>query len=326
MPDNIVIRSEDEAWTVLENALNGALDQGVRVSFEGWPVFKLTLEGKEFSGALPTRIMPPILALQKEIHRTYCQAHYGTDNVHKLSPKEKEMLELRVELKPGSTNVITDMGDALSKVIQGAHMTGPEAIILVLGSVAMVATVVGWKMWLTHRERVHDQNTTVAMSAEETRRLEIVTRAMNDRPELQQKQQAISEVQNSLSRQLKPDDQIKIEGFEIIDGSRAAEIVPKPKEKSKPVRIDGEFIINEVKFPRTLDEQYRFAVTRVSDHLTLNVTADHEKLTMNQISILKEGGFGLRKVIMAINAAELRGQINKAELYSIDWPDQSQEN
>lgn len=321
MIEELIIKSEEDAWNALQLALANELDETALVVFEGWPVFKLTIEGKDFKGSIPTRVMPPILELQKEIHRIYCNARYNTDDTRRLRPDERELLELVVSIKPGSTKFITDLFKALNEIVKNSNMNGKEAVVLLVSVSAIVATTLGWKDWVGFKERQHGQEVTVRLSEEETRRLQLVTDALKAKPELNKNKEFISNFQSDLSRRLKPEDQIKINEEPVITGVRAAEIVPKPRIEAQEVRIDGEFFINEVKFPKSFGGKYRFSVTRVIDSMNIMVDASSDKLTADQITILKDGGFGLKKVIMQINARELRGRISSANLVSITWPE-----
>lgn len=320
MIDELIIRNEEDAFNALQQALANELEETAIVVFEGWPVFKLTIEGKDFKGSIPTRVMPPIIDLQKEIHRIYCNARYNSDDTRKLKPDERELLELVVSIKPGSTKFITDLFKAMNEIVKNSNMNGKEAVILLVSISAIIATSIGWKDWVGLKEREHGQEVSVRLSEEETKRLKLVTEALTTQPELKKNKEHISSFQSDLSRKLKPEDQIKIDEQPVITSARAAEIVPRPRIPAQEIRIDGEFFINEVKFPKNFGGTYRFSVTRVIDDLNIMVDAAPDKLTQEQITVLKDGGFGLKRVLMQINAKELRGRISNANLVSITWP------
>ena len=320
MIEEIIIKNEDDAWVALKKALSNELNDSALVVFEGWPVFKLTIEGEDFKGSIPTRIMPPILDLQKEIYRIYCNARYNTDDTRKLKPEERELLELIITVKPGSSKFVTNLFKALNEIIKNSNMNGKETIILLVSISAIIATSIGWKDWVGSRERQHEKDVTVRLSKQETARLKLITKAIGIKPEIKKNKENISDFKGSLSRKLKETDKIKINGDQVISGARAAEIVPKPKQNAQEIRLDGEFHINEVKFPKSFGGIFRFSVTRLTDGMSLMVDATPEKLTHKQITVLKDGGFGSKKVYMEINAKMLRGNISAANLFSIKWP------
>ena len=324
--DKIVIKTEGEAFAALQRALDDKVPIGTIVEFEGWPVFKLRISGEDFHGSIPTRIMPSILELQKEIHRVYCRSKYNTENTRVLRQDEKEMLELVVEIKTGSTEFVTELSDALNEIIKNSNMNGEQALILLVSISAMLVGGLAWKNWLAHKEREHGQDVSVQLSQEETKRLEIVSQAKAREPSIEQNHQAIETFRSNLSKKLKPEDSISVDQQEIVTGERASEIVNAPRELAQEVRIDDEFIINEVKFPKVYGGKYRFSVTRTADRKQLMVDAHTDVLSAEQISVLKDGGFGVKSVLMEINARSLRGHISAARLVSISWPDSPPES
>lgn len=318
--DAIIIKNEQEAWEALRLALDGKIPETAQVSFEGWPIFKLTIQGKDFDGSIPTRIMPPILELQKEIHRIYCRAKYQTEDTRSLKQEDRDQLELVVDIQKGSTKFITDLAKALNEIIKSSNMNGTQVLILLVAVGAMITSTVGWKDWLQTKERLHGEETTVELSQEETKRLELVTKALTERPELKKTQDSLDDFKSDLSKRLKAEDRINVAEQPIITGARAAEIVPSPRVAAQEIRLDGEFEINEVKFPKQFGGSYRFAVTRVLDSKHLVVDAAPGVLSDEQITILKDGAFGVKRVLMQINARESRSGITGANLVSISWP------
>lgn len=320
MIETLIIKTEDDAFSALKKALDKELNENVQVVFDGWPTFKLTISGEDFDSSIPTRIMPPILDLQREIHRIYCRAKYNTDDVRRLTQDERELLELVVTVKKGSSEFITELANSLNEIIKNSNMTGDQALILLVSISALIVANFGWKEWLRTKEREHGQDVSVRLSEQETKRLELVTEAMGQKPEIVENKKSIDQFRSDLSKKLKPADQINIDNQPIITGAHAAEVVPTPKVAAEEVRIDGEFVINEVKFPKSFGGTYRFSVTRVIDKKQILVDAQPGVLSKVQLDVLKDGGFGVRSVLMEINAKSLRGNISSANLVSIQWP------
>ena len=319
--ERIIIRNENEAFNALTRALADEVTESALVEFQGWPTFQLTISGEDFNGSIPTRIMPPILHLQAEIHRIYCRAKYNSEDTRRLRNEERELLELIVIIKPGSTKFIAQLAKVLNEIIKNSNMNGRQVLILLVSISAMVSGNFAWKEWVQTKEREHGKDVTVRLSEEETKRLEVVTEALSRQPELKSDKESFDNIRSDLSKRLKPSDQINIDESPVISGVRAAEIVPKPRELAQEIRIDGEFTINEVKFPKNFGEKYRFSVTRKIDNKQMTVDAMPGVLTDEQITILKDGGFGLKSVLLQINAKELRGRISSANLVAISWPD-----
>lgn len=321
--DQIVIHNEQEAFDALELALANDIKETASIKFEGWPTFKLTIQGEDFHGTIPTRIMPPILELQKEIYRIYCREKYQTENTRNLTKEERDQLELVVEVKEGSTEFIAALTNSLNGIIVGTGMTGPQAIVLIVSIGILITAGYMWKQWLKNKEVTHQQDISVELSQEESKRLEIVTEALTQQPKLQEISESIEELKTEFARKLKPTDSIKIDNQELLSGGQAALLTAKARRQKELITIDGEFEINEIKFPKVFGESYRFSVTRVIDGQKLFVDATPDVLSREQIGILKEGAFGVKTVLMEISAQKTETTITNANLIAITWPQKS---
>lgn len=324
MIDNLIIKNETQAYETLKNALDerSDFDERLQISFDEWPSIELKFDGSDFNGGLPSRVLPALIELQKNVYRLYCRAKYDSEDIRKLTDSEKESLELIVVLSPGSTKVLLKLGKMFNEIIKSSNMTGRQVTTVIIAAGVLYTSSGAWKDWLANKQLEHSSEQTVMLSEQETERLRIVTDALTAQPQLNEVKQEIENFKSELTRRLKPEDTLFVNGEDkpLLNGEEAAAITSTPREKSVETRLDGEFLITEVKFPRTLDEKYIFHVQRVSDGLELKVAANRDNLTMDQITILKEGGFGMRKVTMAINAKLIRDTYSHAKLYSISWP------
>jgi hypothetical protein len=324
MIEQLVIENEEQAYDLLKKALDehNDFDERLQISFDGWPLIELTFDGADFNGGLPSRMLAPIAELQKTLYRIYCRLKYNSDDVRKLTGSEKDALELIITLAPGSTKVLLKLGEIFNEIIKSSNMTGRQVTATIIVAGTLFAASVAWKDWLANKQLAHSAEQTVELSKLETERLKIVTDALTAQPQLNELKEDIENFRAEITRKLKPEDKFFVGGETepLLDGEEAKNVVPAPREKSVETRIDGEFIITEVKFPRTLDENYVFHVQRLLDGLALKVEASRENLTIDQINILKESGFGIKRVIMAINAKKLRESYTHAKLYSITWP------
>ncbi|WP_339774984.1 hypothetical protein [uncultured Methylophaga sp.] len=313
----IRITNEDVAFDVLSKALRGALPNDVQIKFEGWPLFKLSIYGDDFHGTVPTRIMPPILELQSEIHRVYLRAKYGDDNLRRLSDEERYALELVVEVNDGCTEFIAEIGKVFNEAIKNSNMTGEETALTLISIAVVIAGTYSWKLWLSHQEKLHDKKSTVQVSQEETKRLEIVTAALNKSKDASAAFEGISDFKTHLTKKLKPNDVIKVDGEDVISGSYAEEITKPPKQESETLRISGQFTITTITFPTSFGDAYKLYVRRVDDDMNLVVEASHENITDRQIEVISKAGFGVKVVDLEINAQKRDNVISKAKLYKI---------
>jgi hypothetical protein len=136
MAMRIQIKNESDAWELLERATSGELfPDDVQLDFVGWPVFQMGVQGKDWDCTVPTRVMSPLLDVQKDINRAYANVRYGATNLRKLQDEERDDLEVVIKVKKGSSLFDAELWKQLSFIAQAAvgRMNGTEIVVTVLG-------------------------------------------------------------------------------------------------------------------------------------------------------------------------------------------------
>lgn len=316
-PETIIIDNDEKALEVLADGISGKLDDDVVVEFRDWPVLHIKLEGKDFRGTIPTRIMYPILDLQKEVNKVYCRAKYGTDNTLRLTDYERERLELIVKVNEGSSEYFADLVRSFSEIVKDANMTGKEVAIIVISVGILYTSNTAWSNWLAHQEKLHQMDQTVQLSKQAVRQQELIAEAINNNTELLSVAEGANNVKNEFARRLKPSDKINIGGQQIVDGDHAGKVVRSVPVEPEDIRIDDIFVITEVAFPQELGQPYKLSVKRVTDKMPLTIEASHAAINDEQIETIKTAGFGIKRVFLSINAKKKNEKIYNAKLVRI---------
>ena len=316
---DVVIANEKDACTWLERALNGDIPakEPINLRFDGWPTVKLRFTGRDFDQSVPTRIMPPLLQAQKEIHRLYCQLRYGENNLRKLKDEDREKLELNVKVKKGSSDYGTNLSDVLTQTFQSAvsHMDSVHILIAILGSSVVWGSSAAWKNWLADREKMREGDSRVKLSKLELDKMALIARAVQSQPSVKVTSRGVDNFRNDSLRQLKSNDSFDIPESDFnVSGSHAADITQTEREQSIEVRVDGEFIIDAVMSGRTAG--FKLKVTRLLDDKKMTVSIPEEALTHDQKSVLQTNEWNKRPVRLELNAKQLHGQITGATLIS----------
>lgn len=316
---DIVIRNEDDAWAWLKRALDEGpeLDAPINLKFEGWPTLDLHFTGHDFNSSVPTRIMPPLLDAQKEIHRLFCQLHYGQQNLRKLTNDDRDRLELIVRVGNGSSNYLTNLGDTLTEVARSAvaNMESKHILYSVLAASLIWGSNVAWKNWLDSQAAEKEIDSRVQMSQLEKEKLRLLASAYEKEPFVKELSDGVDEFRNDSLHKLKPSDSFTLPGSNVeIDGKYASEITHKPREQSIEMRIDGEFVIQSVVSGET--SGFRIKVKRVIDGKLVNVAIPEGTLSPEQLNILKNNEWAKKPIVMEINAKVLREEITSATLVS----------
>lgn len=116
LPD-IVIRSEADAYAVLEKAIKDEIGPYASIKFEGWPTLHLYFKGHKFDQSITPTVMHGLLELQRGVYRSYASAKFGNHS-RRLTEAEKSDLEIKVDVKKGSSNFEINFQDLAVKLIE----------------------------------------------------------------------------------------------------------------------------------------------------------------------------------------------------------------
>jgi len=309
-PHEVVIRSEDDAWHWLERATRGGVPDRIRLRFDGWPVFALDVQGRDWHSTVPTRVMPSLLEVQKDINRAYANVQYQEPNLRRLRDEEKDDLEIVVKVEEGSSKLSADLCVQLTKITEAAmnRMSGTEITVTVLGLALTLVSSVMFRQWLAARKEDRQAEQQVALSTQETERLRIITDAMNKRPEVRSFGEDVDATRNRLLKATKPGDVMAVSDV-TVSAEEAREIVQTERERARDVEIEGEFRILGNRTDKT--DGFRISVRRVTDELTL-VADVPIQLDYAQQQVIGVAEWSKGKVRLIVEAEMLRENFTRA--------------
>ncbi|MFH2064948.1 MAG: hypothetical protein ABIK15_07110 [Pseudomonadota bacterium] len=325
--EKIKITSEDEAFDLLSRLIDGfQFNESCEIEFESWPRFVIRIKGSDFNGSIPTRIMPTLLELQKEVHRIYCNTVYGEENTRKLTKKDREELELLIYIDKGSSIFETLLNDPIAKILKEAisKMTPEQitAVLIVFG--LSVTSVVFWKFWLNYRIKGKELDHTIELSKLEKEKMELIQKAAQKFPETQAASQGMDNVRNELLTRMKPNDDLEINTGTSekpyptpvhVNGKQASQITHKPREKSVEKMIEGEFYLRSADFFRV--EGVRSELQRLSDGYIFKADIPLGVLKHNQIEALKNNSWNRKSLFMSILVKEIYNYYTSAKVVSV---------
>ena len=194
MENTITINSLDDVVFTLQDLLQSSdTESSYRISIQNLPDFKLYLKGDKFDNSITPSIMQGIIELQKCIYRAYMLARYGNDSLKPLSNYERNALELKVVVNPGSADVFIKLLETFDKMF--GLMDGMESrrkFIIILTVLAVIAGGVGWlyfDSYLGHQAEKINASKEVVLERERTKQI------------LESQQKIIDAVQVSLGSQ-----------------------------------------------------------------------------------------------------------------------------
>lgn len=316
--DRIVITNQEQAWEVFQAAVNGEkLPERFILSFKGWPNFEMKVEGRDWNSTVPTRVMSPLLEIQKDINRKYVEIAYGSANLRKLRDEDRDQLEIVVQVKSGSSDYKAPLDEQLNVLARKAleRMESRDIVIALLGVALVWGGVEISKAWIAARQQAVNAEVTVQLSQQETERLKVFERAMRQNPVLETARQDFEDSQNRILKTLKPNDRTEIKGVSL-SGADATEITQQARARAEDNEIGGVFRVLANDASKGAD--FKIKIARVSDGLTFTATVPVE-LDPDQKALIQKAEWskGAFLIHIDLTAKVLRGSISDALVYHV---------
>ena len=311
----LIIRSEEDAWHALERAVaEGGFPDGLQLRFDGWPSFKLDVSGRDWNSTVPTRVMPSLLEVQKDINRAYAHIRYDDFNLRRLKEEERDDLEVVVKVKKGSSIFDADLWNQFSKMAEAAigRMDGNQTVIAVIGVALTIMTPVVFKAWLKNRTEQREMDTRVQLSKEETQRLQVMAEAMRQHPPLEVVRDDAVATANKLLKAARPGDNISMKGVQI-SAEDARELVQPERERANEIELAGDFTVLGNRTDK--GDGFRVTVRRIGDGLTVSADVPKE-LPWAQQEAIQKAEWLKAAVHLEIRAEVLRESFSKAVVLS----------
>lgn len=313
-PQEIVICSEEDAWDVLRQAVEGRFADQVRLRFEGWPSFALDVKGRDWNSTVPTRIMPSLLELQKDINRAYASIQYNEPNLRRLREEEKDDLEIVIKVDKGSSIFNADLWLQLSKIAEAAvgRMDGNQIALTVVGVALVIAAPVMFKAWLQSRQEEREIASRIELSKEETARLSVMAEAMKTQPIIESAREDAQATNNRLLKAANPGDTMEI-GNVSVSSEEASELVQPERERAQEIELQGNFSILGNRTDR--GDGFRITIRRVLDGLTFNADVPLT-LPSDQQQAIQHAEWSKSLICLSLEGDMLRGSVTRATVVS----------
>lgn len=320
MSVEISLRNETEVWKTLELALSGEFDQvsendDLSIDLDGLEAFNIHLQSGEAS--ISPTMMSGFIALQEGVYRSYGILQYGSRNLNKLTAEEKDALEFAVTVGEGSSDYDINQKNIIEKIIDAVKekLSPKQIIILVCVLALMYFSHSGFEIYMQQQkdvllENIKSQQTIELlksqefMSAEETKRVELLTRAFGSVPGLPE---IALESDNSKQQMLKSfskNGDVDM-GDVLVDQSIAKELAKNPRQTTIGVIFEGEFAIERV--DTTSPDGFRVRLRRIADSLIITAGLRDIMLSEDQRNLIKESEWQKRNVSLRIEA-KMRGE------------------
>lgn len=308
---DIVIRSEQDAYEVLVKARDGDLPPFRSVIFDGWPTLTLYLKGEKFHQSLTPTVMRGLLEFQKGLYKAYAVAKYDSPS-KRLTEEEKDQLEIRVDVRGGSSDLGINFQELAVKLIEqiGGKMDPTQVLIMVVSIAVLYFGTSSFKAYLEHRKDVRSKEvsdetqrkTLEALnfsSSQETERLKILGSISANDYRIENIAQIAYETKTELVRSMAAGDNSSIDGIELRPGVAEA-LTRNARRPSTEVRLDGTYRLIKLDWSDPL--KFRVRVVNVENGLQLDADVQDESLDGRHKAALREAEWSRSPVSLKINA------------------------
>lgn len=320
------IGSEDEALKYLSQALAGQFENThVDVEFANWPIMTIRATGKGYDSTITPDMAEALVDLQHSMNRAYARFVHNSPNARVLTAEERQSIQFKAKVKQGSSLIEVNLGDFADKLTTAlvGKMTSTEILIAVLGFAVVAGSLLAFKAFL--KAKSEDKKVdlefrkSVALSQQETRRLEVVTQALSAQPRLQATQQDFDDSRREILKSVGDAKTLEVNGVEM-ENATARTIASTPRSSSKDIQLNGNYRIFKIDWQQP--DNVRLWLGGGDRDGEFIATLNKESITDEHRELLKESEWSRKSLYMQINATELRGEITTARIASVSWPRQ----
>lgn len=330
MDEKIAIRSEDDAFEVIQKFLEGGAFKG-GIVLEGWPKLRVRLVGEKFESSITPSVMKSFIELQNLVYKSYALSQYDTDDTRKLSKEERDELEIEVKVEEGSSIFEIDFQDVLLKFAEKAgDSMPPELLAVTIVSLGVLwAGKTSYSSYLNYRkdirmaevksEEQREMLTSIqASSKEETRRVQLLTQVMIAQPTLENVNRQAYDARTEMLRGFATADTATVSGL-TVTSDVAHELVTSARRKAAERRLDGYYRI--VRVDSSNPDEFRVKVRLHKSAKEFEAVLEDTSLDAAKKEVLQYAEWERTTVYLNINAKVLDDDIKSAVIIGVERKD-----
>lgn len=325
----VQIRSEDEAWEVLEGLVQGRIkvDSIDEIELGDWVKSTLYIPDQRYDSALNAYMMRGWIDAQAAIYRSYALVAHGEANGRLLTDSEKEDLELIVKVRSGSSDQEAELMDVIKEVLVGAvDKMDPTTLAIVIVGLALIwAGQATMRNWLNNRkeERLAESNNKTMIKALETiqtvaagdkDKQAVIQKAIEQQPVLQGLKAEADDAKQSLVRHASQTDAV-VNGISVPAGAASA-LTTSSRTSSEETRKDGVFYIRKV--DTTVPDGFRVHVEDMNTGESFQASVQEVMSSLEDRQIIQDAEWKKVPVSLQINAKVKKGQVLEAIILRAD--------
>jgi hypothetical protein len=319
------LATEDEAWDFLKQLM------AQRVSFERipklelgeWAKLDVNVPEKRYDSAITPSMMKGWVELQLAIYRAYSISQGGEAKATSLSEREKEKLELIVNVTSGSSDQKVDIQEIIESFISNLvdNMGPEETLIAVISLILSITGASVLKSWLVGRKEIklaeiesiktreiikgHQAalDTIAQVAGVDLERKELIKEIKKQYPIVRELEDEVARGREAMVKHLTKDDAY-INGV-FIKSEAGKSISSTTRTESVETRLDGLYTIRKV--DTTVSTGFR---VHLSDKEGNELVADLAELftTLSDRKVIQDAEWKKVPAFFQINAKSRRDE------------------
>lgn len=328
--ERIIIRSETEAWSALEKVMNDYFENGVEITFDGWPEIQIKIHDESYNSSLTAKNMEGLIELQTSIYRIFAQMIYDKLKATHLSDEEKKSLEITFKVSPGCSDILAELKDFMNTLAKGmvTKMEPKHYLTAILSISVIIGGTVCYRSFLQSQQdmymadlelkdkKIEIQARQYATDAEYDR-MELLANAYKIHPQLELIHESSDSSKNVLFKSMSNADSVSIAGVKKINGQDLQKILKKQRSSSIEDRLDGIFKIENV--DTSSFEQFKLKFRNIEDGTKVSATInDSDVLKKKMRNILQGAEWQKKPVLLQMNIKRKKGVIVDATVLRVE--------
>ena len=317
---DLQVSSEADAFRLIEQSLNNELGhKPYRVVFDNWPVLTIKLEGEGYESTITSDMAAALVELQHAINRSYARLVHNSTTGRSLTLAERESLKFKAKVEKGSSLIEINLGEWMAHLSTAlTNKLSPEQLILtVLGVAAVGGTVIAYKAFLRHKSEDKKVDAAmqerISMSQEETRRHDILAKAVAASPMLNYVREDFDVARTEVLRGVGDADSMTVSGVSL-DNATATAVARAKRAESKEMQLNGNYEIVQVNWQ--LEGEVRIKVIGLDNGRSFVATLIDQSIEQDQVALLKDAEWS-RSPIYLDKCYELRGEVTTASIVAV---------
>ena len=324
----IVVETEEQAWDLLRQILDGERDvtHADVVEFGAWVSLKIHLPGTPVHSSITPSMMEGFIDIQRTIYRAYTLVASDTADLRTLSKTERDALEFRVVVSEGSSDYLAALMEAIGKIGVEAlsKMTPEQMLIAILAIALIIGGSYAWKQWLSHRLAMRQAEATSEerkLQVQEQSNLltaqgliaqagvdhaQILARALERSPVAADVEAFAESSRSSLIRAIGEEGGGDINGVGVTREA-AFEVTRQTRQAGEPIQVSGNFRV--IRIDANTADGFRVTLSNVETGEEISAMLQDVFLSREHREIITEAEWGKTPFYAEVTARKVRDRL-----------------